>query len=126
MTDDELPGGSKQVNDIGENNTAPRGDPISSQLGSFQSLCSSQNSEEGMKGTKMIPYVPPLKKTRVLQCEDTLSEMDHRSFNLIYESLLLEGKAGNLADLTVGMVLVEKPPAWLPVMHGRLKHLIIS
>ena len=52
--------------------------------------------------------------------------MDHRSFNLTYESLLLDGKAGSLSDLTVGMVLVEKPPAWLPVMHGRLKHLIIS
>ena len=70
----------------------------------------------------MIPYVPPLKETRVLQFEDTLSEMDHRSFNLIYESLLLEKKAGNLTDLTVGMVLAEKPPACLPVMHGRLKH----
>ena len=52
--------------------------------------------------------------------------MDHRSFNLIYESLFLEGEAGNLTDLTVGMVLAEKPPAWLQVMHGRLKHLIIS
>ena len=74
----------------------------------------------------MISYVPPLKETRVLQFEDTLSEMDHRNFNIIYESLLLEGKAGNLTDLTVVMVLAEKPPAWLPVMHGRLKHLIIS
>ena len=62
----------------------------------------------------------------MLQFEDTLSEMDCRSFNLIYESLLLEGKAGNLTDLTVGMVLAEKPPAWLTVMHERLKHLIIS
>ena len=26
----------------------------------------------------------------------------------------------------VGMVLAEKPPAWFQVMHGRLKHLIIS
>ena len=40
--------------------------------------------------------------------------------------LLLKGKAGNLTDLTVGIVLAEKPPAWLPVVHGRLKHLIIS
>ena len=36
------------------------------------------------------------------------------------------GKAGNLTDLTLGMVLTEKPPAWLQVMHERLKHLIIS
>ena len=56
----------------------------------------------------MIPYVPPLKETRVLQFEDVLSEMDHRSFNLIYELLLSEGKAGNVTDLTVGMVLAEK------------------
>ena len=74
----------------------------------------------------MIHYVPPLKETRVLQFEDTLSEVGCRSFNLIYESLLLEGKAGNLTDLTAKMVLAEKPPAWLLVMHGRLKHLIIS
>ena len=40
--------------------------------------------------------------------------------------LLLEGKAWNLTDITVRMVLAEKPPAWLPVMHGRLKHLIIN
>ena len=65
----------------------------------------------------MIPYVPPSEEIRVLQFEDTLSEMDHRNFNLIYESLLLEGKAGNLTELTVGMVLAEKPPVWLPVMH---------
>ena len=74
----------------------------------------------------MIPYVPPLGEVKVLQFEDTLSEMDHRNFNLIYELLLIEGKAGNLTDLMVGMVLAEKPPAWLQVMHGRLKHLIIS
>ena len=94
----------------------------SSPLGSFHSLHSSQGSERD----KMIPYVPPSEEVKVLQFEDTLSEVDHRNFNLIYESLLLEGKAGNLTDLTLGMVLAEKPLAWLQVMHGRLKHLIIS
>ena len=94
----------------------------SSPLGSFQSLHSSQGSEKD----RMIPYVPPSEEVKVLQFEDTLSEVDCRNFNLIYESLLLEGKAGNLTDLTVGMVLAEKPPAWLQVMHGRMKHLIIS
>ena len=59
---------------------------------------------------------------RVLKFEDTLSEEDCRGFNLIYESLLLEGRAGNLTDLTMGMVLAEKPPAWLQVKHERLKH----
>ena len=55
---------------------------------------------------------------KVLQFEDTLSEEDCRNFNLIYTSLLLEGKAGNSTDLTLGMVLAEKPLAWLQVMHG--------
>ena len=45
---------------------------------------------------------------KVVQFEDTLSEEDHRNFNLIYESLLIEGKAGNLTDLTLGMVSAEK------------------
>ena len=47
-------------------------------------------------------------------------------FDLIYELVLLEGKASNLTDLGVDMVLAEKPPVWLPVIHGRLKHFIIS
>ena len=34
-----------------------------------------------------------------------MSEEDHKNFNLIYESLLLEGKAGNLTDLTLGMII---------------------
>ena len=90
MTGNDLPGRSKSVSEVGENEMIPMEDPISSPLGSFQSLHSSQSSEERMKGTKMIPYVPPSKEIRVLQFEDTLSEMDCRSFNLIYESLLLE------------------------------------
>ena len=61
----------------------------------------------------------------MLKVKDTLSEEDHRSFNLIYESLLLEGRAGNLTNLTLEMVLAEKPPTWLQVMYKRLKHLLI-
>ena len=101
MTGDEFTDGSIPVREIRENGLGPMKDPISSPLGS-------------------------LKFNRVLQFENTLSETDRRNINLIYESLLLEGKAGNLMDLTVGMVLAKKPPAWLQVMHGRLKHLIIS
>ena len=63
---------------------------------------------------------------RALRFEDTLSEEDHGNFHLIYESLLLEGRAGNLTNLTLNMVLAEKPPTWLQVMYERLKHLIIS
>ena len=123
----ELPGGFNWVSEVGEDERAPmeespvigsQEDPISSPVGSFKSLYSSQSSEEGMKGTKMIPYVHPLKEIWVIQFEDTLLEVDCKSFNLIYESLLLEGKAGNLTDLTMGMVLAEKPPTWFPVIHS--------
>ena len=31
-----------------------------------------------------------------------------------------------MTDLTLGMVLAKKPLAWLQVMHGKLRHLIIS
>ena len=74
----------------------------------------------------MISYVPPFGDMKILGFEDTLSEEDCKNFNLIYESLLLEGRAGNLTDLALGMVLAEKSLAWLHVMHERLKHLIIS
>ena len=51
----------------------------SSPLGSFQSLQSSQRSESD----KIIPYVPPLEEVKKLWFEDTLSEKDHKNFNLI-------------------------------------------
>ena len=54
---------------------------ISSLLGSFQLLHSSQDSEKD----RMIPYMPPSEEVKVLQFEDT-SEVDHRNFNLIYMS----------------------------------------
>ena len=69
----------------------------SSPTGSFQSLQSSQSSEGG-NGTSIIPLVGG---TRVLKFEDTLSKGDCRTFKLIYESLLLKGRAGNLTNLTL-------------------------
>ena len=93
----------------------------SSPLGSFQSLQSSPSSEEN----RITPEFPLEGGTRVLKFEDTLSEEDHRSFNLIYESLL-EGRAGNLTILMLEMVLAGKPPTWFQVMYERLKHLPIS
>ena len=39
--------------------------------------------------------------TRVLKLKYTLSEDDCRNFSLIYEFLLLEGRAGNLTNLTL-------------------------
>ena len=85
----------------------------SSPIGSFQSLQSSQSSE----ADTIIPYISL--KVRVLQFEDMLSEENRKNFDLIYKSLLLEGQVGNLTDLTLGMVLAEKPPTWLQVMHER-------
>ena len=76
MTGDEFSSGAKPVSEVGESETIPMEDPISSPLGSFQSLHSSQSSGR----EKMIPYVPPSEEIRVLQFEDTLSEMDHRNF----------------------------------------------
>ena len=64
-------------------------------------------------------------RVKILRFEDTLSEEDHRQFKIIYESLLLEGRAGNLTKSTLEVVLAQKPPTWLQVMHERLKHLII-
>ena len=44
----------------------------------------------------------------------------------MYDSLLMEGKVGNLTKSTLVVVLAQKPPAWLQVIYGRLKHLVIS
>ena len=85
--------------------------------------CRAVKSSEGGNATSIIP---PVGGTRVLKFEDTLSENDHRNFSVIYESLLLEGRAGNLTNLTLEMVLAGKPLTWLPVMYKRLKHLLIN
>ena len=65
-------------------------------------------------------------RVKVLRFEDTLSKENCRQFKIIYESLLLEGRVGNLTKSTLDVVLAQKPPAWLQVIHERLKHLIIS
>ena len=106
----------------GENKVLNLSELGSSPTGSFQSLQSSESSEGG-SGTSIIPLVGG---TRVLKFEDKLSEEDCKNFKLIYESLLSEGRAGNLTNLTLEVVLAEKPPTWLPVLHERLKHLIIN
>ena len=61
ITGNEIPGGSNWVSEVGEDEPASmdespvigsQEDPISSPVGSFQSLCSSQSSKEGIKGQK--------------------------------------------------------------------------
>ena len=86
ITGDEFTDGSMSIREVRNKELGSMEVPISSPLGSFQLLHSSQSSEKDKK----IPYVPPLEKVRVLQFEDTLSEIDYRNFNLIHESLLLE------------------------------------
>ena len=63
---------------------------------------------------------------KILKFEDTLADEDYRQFKIIYNSLLLQGKAGNLTKSTLEVVLAQKPPAWLQVIYERLKYLIIS
>ena len=47
----------------------------------------------------------------MLKFEDTLTDEDHRQFEIMYESLLLEGKTGNLTKSILEVVLAQKPPA---------------
>ena len=65
-------------------------------------------------------------RVKILKFEDMFSKESHRQFEIIYESLPLEGKVGNLTKSVLEVVLAQKPPAWLQVIHERLKHLIIS
>ena len=91
-------------------------------MGSFLSLNSEQSGkrEEGESITSTTDGV------KILKFEDILTDKDCRQFEIMYESLLLEGKAGNLTNSALEVVLAQKPPAWLQVIHERLKHLIIS
>ena len=115
-------------NDILENGVLiPREDSqspnnLKSLMGSFLSL----NSEQSSEGEGNDPIVPTTSRVKILKFEDTLYEENHRQFEIIYESLLLESKAGNLTKSTLEGVLAWKPPTWLQVIHERLKHLIIS
>ena len=91
-------------------------------MGSFLSIDSEQSSrrEENTSVTSMTNRV------KILKFEDTLADEDYRQFRIIYDSLLLEGKVGNLTKSTLEVVLAQEPPAWLQVIYERLKHLIIS
>ena len=124
MMTDIMPNG----NDILENEVLiPRKDSqspnnLKSLMGSFLSL----NSEQSSEGEGNNPTVSMTSRVKILKFEDTLSEESYIQFEIIYESLLLEGKVGNLTKSTPEVVLAQKPPAWLQVIHERLKHLIIS
>ena len=93
-----------------------------SPMGSFLSIESEQSSEkeEEVHDATMADWV------KILKFEDTLADEDYRQFKIIYDSLLLEGKVGNLTKSTLEVVLAQKPPAWLQVIYERLKHIMIS
>ena len=109
----------KEVSRAREDSQSP--DNLKSPMGSFLSLSSEQNSEGGND-----PIVPSTSRVKILRFEDIFSKEDHRQFKIIYESLPLEGRAGNLTKSTLEVALGQKPPTWLQAMHERLKHLIIS
>ena len=110
----------KEVLISGEDSQSP--DNLKSLMGRFLSLSSEQNSER----EENDPIVPTTKRVKILRFEDTLSEEDCRQSKIIYKSLLLEGRAGNITKSTLEVVLAQRPLTWLQVMHERPKHLIIS
>ena len=93
-----------------------------SPVGSFLSIESEQSSEE----KEDVHDTAITDRVKILKFEDTLADEDYRQFRIIYDSLLLEGKVGNLTKSTLEVVLAQKPPTWLQIMYERLKHLIIS
>ena len=54
------------------------------------------NSEQSSKREEDESIAPMTNQVKILKFEDTLTDEDHRQFEIIYESLLLEGKVGNL------------------------------
>ena len=72
-------------------------------IGSFLSIDSEQSNgrEENASVTSMANRV------KILKFEDTLADEDYRQFTIIYDSLLLEGKAGNLTKATLEVVLAQ-------------------
>ena len=91
-------------------------------IGSFLLIESGQSNEEEEKESDSAISG----KVKILKFEDTLTPEDSKQFKIIYDSLLLEGKAGNLTKSTLEVVLAQKPPTWLQVIHERLKHLMIN
>ena len=91
-------------------------------IGSFLSIESGQSNEEEEKESDSAISG----KVKILKFEDTLTNEDSKQFKIIYDSLLLEGKVGNLTESTLEVVLAQKPPTWLQVIHERLKHLVIN
>ena len=112
---------------VGHENSIVNSDSQSSNnsrspMGSFLFIESGQSSEQ----EKKVHDPAMVGRVKILKFEDTLADKDSRQFKIIYDSLLLEGKAGNITKSTLEVVLAQKPPAWLQVIYERLKHLVIN
>ena len=84
-----------------------------SPIGSFLSIESEQSSEE----KENVPDTSITDRVKILKFEDTLTDEDSGQFEITYDSLLMEGKVGNLTKITLEIVLAQKSPAWLQVMY---------
>ena len=91
-----------------------------SPVGSFLSIESDQSSKE----KEDVHDTSITRLSENFKFEDTLADVDYKQFRIIYDSLLLEGKVGNLTKSTLEVVLAQKPPTWLQVIYERLKHLL--
>ena len=70
-------------------------------MGSFLSIERGKGSEEEEKE----PDPAMVGKVKILKFEDTLRSEDSRQFKIIYDSLLFEGRVGNLTESTLEVVL---------------------
>ena len=84
-------------NDLLKNEVLISGKYSQSPMESFLSL----NSEQSSEGEGNDHIVSMTSRVKILKFEDTLSKENCRQFEIIYESLLLEGKSGNLTKSTL-------------------------
>ena len=73
---------------------------LESPMGSFLSL----NSEQSSERKENDPIVSMTSQAKILKFEDTSAEESRRQFEIIYESLLLEGKVGTLTKSMLEVV----------------------
>ena len=105
MTDMTTSKGRKVENEISiARQDSQLSNDLESPMGSFLSIDSEQSSkkEEDKYITSMTNRV------KILKFEDTLADEDYRQFRIIYDSLLLEDKVGNLTNLGIHPTIGQK------------------
>ena len=73
-------------------------------MGSFLSI----DSEQSSRREENASVTSTANRVKILKFEDTLADEDYSQFRIIYDSLLLEGKVGNLTKSTLEVVLAQK------------------